>query len=286
MAVHIAPIGKQVAHVKEWLRESTRFGLSVTKVWLIHSKKGGGINFPKIAKDFAKKIQEDYVGVDVELNLNDNPLNLDGTMDAIDAIIFKEQQENDLLEKHEFIINITGGTNVMSAAAILSAAWHGTKAHYVLNRNMNPGQKSYVEELPIPIRWSIGIARMNRNQQKVLQVILTSTRVLRAGDKVIEKFPGVVTNQELLTKMGWSDKVTSSKRTRQEGATRLGAMTKGLQGKGYIIIRKEIPYMKNINNGSSRPAEYKKVTMSGVMYEITPAGRRQAKMTMMLDEKK
>ena len=84
--------------------------------------------------------------------------------------------------------------------------------------------------------------------------------------------------------MGWSNKVTSSKRTRQEGATRLGAITKGLQGKGYITIRKEIPYMKNINKGSSRLAEYKKVTTSGVMYEVTPAGRRQGKMTLMFDK--
>ena len=153
MVVHIAPIGKNVAHVKEWLREVQ----PITKVWLIHSKKDSTYNFPKAAKDLAKKIQEDYACVDVELHLNDNPLNLDGTMDAIDAIISKEQKENDV-EKYEFCINVTGGTNVMSAAAILSATFNGTRAQYILNRNMNPGQKSYVEELPIPpIRKSVCI---------------------------------------------------------------------------------------------------------------------------------
>ena len=278
MVVHIAPIGKNVAHVKEWLREVQ----PITKVWLIHSKKTDDYNFPKAAKDLAKKIQEDYAGVDVELQLSENPLNLDGTMDAIDAIISKEQKENDV-EKYEFCINVTGGTNVMSAAAILSATFNGARAQYALNRNMNPGQKSYVEELPIP---PIGFAKNNKNQQKILQVISKSIHVLRGGDKIFEKFPGAITNQALLTKMGWSDKVTSSKRTRQEGATRLGAITKGLQEKGYITIRKEIPYMKNINKGSSRLAEYKKVTMSGVMYEVTPAGRRQGKMTLMFDKQK
>ena len=121
MVVHIAPIGKQVAHVKEWLREAQ----PITKVWLIHSKKDTDSNFPKIAKDLAKKIQEDYAGVDVALYLNENPLNLDGTMDAIDAIILKEQKENDV-EKYEFVINVTGGTNVMSAAAIFGCyyAWY------------------------------------------------------------------------------------------------------------------------------------------------------------------
>ena len=53
MVVHIAPIGKNVAHVKEWLREVQ----PITKVWLIHSKKSDDYNFPKAAKDLAKKIQ-------------------------------------------------------------------------------------------------------------------------------------------------------------------------------------------------------------------------------------
>ena len=278
MVVHIAPIGKNVAHVKEWLREVQ----PITKVWLIHSKKGD-YNFPKIAKDLAKKIQEDYAGVDVELQLSENPLNLDGTMDAIDAIIAKEENENELLLRTEFCINVTGGTNVMSAAAILAATFKGTRAQYVLNRNINPGQKSYVEELPIR---PIGPAKTNASQQNVLEIITKNEHVLRAGDKIFETFPGTITNQALLTKMGWSDKVTSSNRTRQKGATRLGAMTKRLAQNGYLIIRKEIPVMKNINKGSSRPAEYKKVITSGVIYEVTPAGRRQAKETLMFDKQK
>ena len=278
MVVHIAPIGKNVAHVKEWLREVQ----PITKVWLIHSKKDSTNNFPKIAKDLAKKIQEDYAGVDVELHLNDNPLNLDGTMDAIDAIISKEQKENDV-EKYEFCINVTGGTNVMSAAAILSATFKGTRAQYVLNRNINPGQKSYVEELPIR---PIGYTKTNESHQNVLEIIAKNEHVLMGGNKIFETFPGTITNQALLTKMGWSDKVTSSNRTRQKGATRLGAMTKRLAQNGYLIIRKEIPVMKNINKDSSRPAEYKKVTTSGVIYEVTPAGRRQAKETLMFDKQK
>ena len=41
--------------------------------------------------------------------------------------------------------------------------------------------------------------------------------------------------------------------------------------------------MKKINLGYER-VEYKKETKNGVMYKITPAGRRQAKMTMMFKE--
>jgi len=46
MVVHIAPIGKNVAHVKEWLREVQ----PITKVWLIHSKKTDDIIFLKQPK--------------------------------------------------------------------------------------------------------------------------------------------------------------------------------------------------------------------------------------------
>ena len=102
-------------------------------------------------------------------------------MDAITDIVSKE--ENVL--RQEFAINVTGGTNVMASGAILSAMLLGTKAYYVLNREKNPGQKSYVEELPIP---SIGIAKMNDTQQKldraeqlIIQVLLNiskSTEIL------------------------------------------------------------------------------------------------------------
>ena len=69
----------------------------------------------------------------------------------------------------------------------------------------------------------------------------------------------------------------------QKGATKIYATTKELKRKGYITILKEIPTLvkKSLGDGIS---EIVKGTTSGILYEITSAGRRQAKDTMMLDD--
>ena len=276
MVVHIAPIGEHTEHVIEWIREVT----PVTKLYLIHSKKMSGTNFAKKARDLEKKIKGDYPGVEIIKVVIENPLNLDDTMDAITKIVHDERENG--VENHEIAINVTGGTNVMAAAAILAATMRGTKAYYILNRRKNPGQKSYVEELPIP---PIGIVKMNETQQKILELISKGTFVLRHPDgKILDKQgPGVITNQKILSTMKWSSQVSSGGRKRQKGATRLHAIAKNLERKGYITILKEVPALERNYFGRGR-FEYTKGTHSGVMYKITPAGRRQAKDAMMLKE--
>ena len=138
MVVHIAPIGEHTEHVIEWIREVT----PVTKLYLIHSKKKPETNFAKKARDLEKKIKEDYPGVEIIKVVIENPLNLDDTMDAITKIVHDERENG--VENHEIAINVTGGTNVMAAAAILAATMRGTRAYYVLNRRKNPGQKKLV----------------------------------------------------------------------------------------------------------------------------------------------
>ena len=276
MVVHIAPIGEHTEHVIEWIREVT----PVTKLYLIHSKKTSETNFAKKARDLEKKIKGDYPGVEIIKVVIENPLNLDDTMDAITKIVHDERENG--VENHEIAINVTGGTNVMAAAAILAATMRGTKAYYILNRRKNPGQKSYVEELPIP---PIGIVKMNEAQQKILELISKGTFVLRHPDgKILDKQgPGVITNQKILSTMKWSDQIASGGRKRQKGATRLHAIAKNLERKGYITFLKEVPALERNYFGSGR-FEYTKGTHSGVMYKITPAGRRQAKDAMMLKE--
>ena len=276
MVVHIAPIGEHTEHVIEWIREVT----PVTKLYLIHSKKTSETNFAKKARDLEKKIKGDYPGVEIIKVVIENPLNLDDTMDAITKIVHDERENG--VENHEIAINVTGGTNVMAAAAILAATMRGTKAYYVLNRRKNPGQKSYVEELPIP---PIGIVKMNETQQKILELISKGTFVLRHPDgKILDKQgPGVITNQKILSTMKWSSQVSSGVWKRQKGATRLHAIAKNLERKGYITILKEVPALERNYFGRGR-FEYTKGTHSGVMYKITPAGRRQAKDAMMLKE--
>ena len=331
MVVHIAPIGESTGHVLEWIREVT----PVTKIYLIHSKKSKETNFPKKARELEKDIHKIRPSAEVIMKVIGNSFNIDDTYDAINEIINEEREENNI-ENYEIAINVSGGTNVMAAAAILAATMKCTKAYYVLDERKNPGQDNYVVELPIPL---INTGRMNETQQKVLRLIAEGTferidiekispvsfddelkpkgktmtqktqhnfctcghweekhpkksthriRAIRECEepkcrckKFEVKITGTITKKKLLEKMGLDELVLyKGQRKIQKGATKIYAIAKELERKGYITIDKEIPTLEKISLGDDR-SEFKKGTTSGVLYKITPAGRTQAKDTMM-----
>ena len=291
MVVHIAAIGTETGHVTEWLRNG-----SVEKIYLLHSKKTAEVDFPKKARELEKKIKEQYPDCIIFKRVIENAFNLDDTQDAITEIVYNEQ-DNGVLNQ-EIAINVTGGTNIQGAAAVLSAFKHGTKAYYILNRRKNKNLNSYVEELPIP---SIGIAKMNKTQQQALQFIAHG-RFLRIEqekriDKISkklrkftnymddDKITGKLTNQQLLKIMQLDESIDyKGGRKIKKGTTKIYAVVQKLKSKGYIIIHKEIPAIEKIPLGGGRYGPDEIITVSQVMYEITPAGRRQAKDTMMSEE--
>ena len=288
MVVHIAAIGTETGHVTEWLRNG-----SVEKIYLLHSKKTAEVDFPKKARELEKKIKEQYPDCIIFKRVIENAFNLDDTQDAITEIVYNEQ-DNGVLNQ-EIAINVTGGTNIQGAAAVLSAFKHGTKAYYILNRRKNKNLNSYVEELPIP---SIGIAKMNKTQQQALQFIAHG-RFLRIEqekriDKISkklrkftsymddDKITGKLTNQQLLKIMQLDESIDyKGGRKIKKGTTKIYAVVQKLKSKGYIIIHKEIPAIEKIPLGGGRYGPDEIITVSQVMYEITPAGRRQAKDEMM-----
>ena len=303
MVVHIAPIGTETAHVIEWLRNG-----SVEKIYLLHSKKTAKVDFPKKARDLEKQIKKMYPGVEIIKRVIENAFNLEDTQDAISEIIYNER-DNGVLNQ-EIAINVTGGTNVQGAAAVLSAFKHGTKADYILDRRENKKLDSYIVPLPIP---SIGIVKVNKTQQEVLQLIYNGKFVRLEQEKVYDrdknswskksnpyydvKATGKITNIRLLETMPIRDKETGriigyhnetkefgDGREHKKGASKIGAVVKELERKGYIIIHREIPAIEKIPLGGGRYGPDKPTTVSQVMYEITSAGRRQAKDTMMSKE--
>jgi hypothetical protein len=273
MPIHIAPIGEHTEHVIEWLRDPVMTNIgALTKIYLIHSKKGK-IDFPRKAKDLEKKIKSNYAGVEVIKRVIGNPLHIDDTLEEIIKIIYDELEDESIINK-EIAINVTGGTNAMAAAAILAATMRGTKAYYVLDRRMNPRQKSYVEELPVP---SIGVAEMNTNAKKVLDLI---------DDASKEKLP--ITNQDILIEMGWGEKIRNNDipgmRNRQKGATTLASIVKNLEKDGYITIIKEVTENKPVTVGASQYTR-KVRKRNQNRYEITSAGRRRVKDNWYIDQK-
>jgi len=300
MVVHIAAIGTETGHVTEWLRNG-----SVEKIYLLHSKKTAEVDFPKKARELEKKIKEQYPDCIILKRVIENAFNLDDTQDAISEIVYNER-DNGVLNQ-EIAINVTGGTNIQGAAAVLSAFKHGTKAYYILNRRKNKNLNNYVEELPIP---SIGIVNMNKTKQEVLQLIYEGRFVRLEQEKVTDeitknlkmqtksvysdKATGKITNIQLLETMPRYDKKTKKiigkqsdekefgdGRTHKIGTAKIGAVVKKLAEHGYIIIHDKISGIEKIHLGGGRYGPDKPITVKQVMYEITPAGRRQARDKMM-----
>jgi len=230
MTIFISPIGVTTEHVKGWLAEESR---GVQILWLIHSKKGE-IDFVKIAKKLASDLKSAYPRLKIKLKTIDSAFEIDPTMDAISEIIHKEMDDGNALTSKEFTLNITGGTNVMAAATMISATWHNTKAHYVLEPQKNdPADRQYVLDLPVKSR---GIAKMKENQLNTLKIINDSNYYIENTPEGIEPeiIKGSITRQNLLDKV--NDLKEKKKTNKQTSKTkvRLEYIVKELEKSGYI----------------------------------------------------
>ena len=232
MKIFISPIGKTTEHVKGWLAEESR---GVQILWLIHSKKGK-TDFPKIAKKLKTDLKSAYPRLKIKLKSIDSAFEIDPTMDAISEIIHKEMDDGNALLKSEFTLNITGGTNVMAAATMISATWYGTKAHYVLEpQTDDPNDKQYVLDLPVK---TLGTARTKDIQLKILKEINDSEYWIANTPEGISKkdretIKGSITRKELLIQVKNFPEYKNK-------TVRLENSTKVLEEAGYIESIKDV----------------------------------------------
>ena len=312
MTIFISPIGATTEHVKGWLAEESR---GVHILWLIHSEKGE-IDFVKIAKKLAADLKSAYPRLKIKLKTIDSAFEIDPTMDAISEIIHKEMDEGNALTSKEFTLNITGGTNVMAAATMISATWHNTKAHYVLEPQKNdPADKQYVLDLPIK---SIGNAKMKESQLNTLKIISKSNYYIENTPEGIELkiIKGSITRQKLLEGINKLNNLKETKKTNKQISktkVRLEYIVKELEKSGYIekigfiehyvykdekgrqkILEKNIPIQKKNKELSvgiqtekgiifiEWPLEIKR-NEKLTRYQITPAGKRTARDAYMFD---
>lgn len=291
MAIFIAPIGVRVEHVKTWLKEEAR---DVDTLWLVHSKKGVKANFPEIAKTLEKELLQVYSKIKIKKIEIENALSVDPTMDAIHKIIQKEEDSDSSLSRKDFVINITGGTNISAAAAILAATFYGTRAHYVREPQKNdPRNKKYVDELPVQ---PIGMAKLNQNQLKVLKIIAENIYEIpnTPNGKDRKETEGSITRSDLLKKLGW-DKMIKGTVSRREGNTRLLGITKKLEESRliskipyteyYVDLNEHLrtkekfdgTYYTKVKNEDYEPKWIIVKNEKEVRYEITAAGKRKAR---------
>lgn len=198
MTIFIAPIADVTDHVKGWLKEE---GREVHILWLIYSKTGQK-DYKKIADKLARELKSVFPRLKIKLKSIDSGFDIDQTMDVIDEIIDKEMDDDETLTSKEFTINITGGTKIMAAAAMASATWRSTKAHYVLKpQNNDPVNKRYVVDLPIK---SIGEAKLNATNITILKEIAKSDYQIENTPEGIE--PNIIKGS--ITRVNLQEKIT------------------------------------------------------------------------------
>src|ERR671910_366512 len=125
-------------------------------------------------------------------------LSVNTTVDTIHEIILYEEEQDPLLIRRDFIINITGGTNAMGAAALLASTLYGTKAHYVREpQRDDPKNEKYVDDLPV---FPIAKSRLNENQLKVLKIIAEGSYEVEGPNNLTNgrKVQGSITRTKLL----------------------------------------------------------------------------------------
>ena len=297
MSIFIAPIGIHTEHVKGWLKEESR---DVEKLWLIHSKKNLKYDFPKIAKKLERELNTVYPQIIIKKKIIDSAFSEDPTIDAILKIIQEEEEDPSIIRK-EFVVNITGGTNIVAAATILAATFYGLRAHYVREpQKGDPKRTKYVYELPIQ---PIGIAKLNQNQLDVLKIIADSTYEIDDTPKGFDnkKVNGSITRFKLLQKLGWEKPLKGSKYPKRVGDTRLLGITKKLRVAGLIEqigyteyyedqnqpqkfkIVYESEYAKKVENKKYFPDWRILKNEKEIKYEITAAGKRKARDMFMFD---
>ena len=305
MTIFISPIGEDTKHVKGWLAEESR---GVRILWLIHSKKGK-MDFVKIAKKLKTDLKSAYPRLKIKLKPIDSAFEIDSTMDAIHEIIHKEMDDGNALLKSEFTLNITGGTNAMAAATMISATWYGTKAHYVLEpQKDDPADKQYVLNLPVK---TLNTARTKDIQLTILKIIDESNYYIENTPKGISSedidiTKGSITRKKLLEKVS---KLKENKKKK----VRLEHSTKALEEAGYIESIKDVKQYVYKNKfgkekilGENTSIQKKnnkyyieietpkgvefiewplKTKIDGNMlrYKITPAGKRTAREAIMFD---
>ena len=310
MTIFIAPIGVTTEHVKLWLAEEAR---GVRILWLIHSKKGE-IDFVKIAEQLKKDLKLTFVNLKIKLKSIDSAFEIDPTMDAISEIIHKEMDDGNADTSKEFTLNITGGTNIMAAATMISATWHNTKAHYVLEPQKNdPPGKLHVLDLPIK---SIGNAKMKENHLEILKIINNSKYCIENTPKGIKQeiIQGSITRQNLIIEIRKLNNVKENNKTNKKPRIRSkDTIVNYLRDTGYIDQIDFLEYYTyKGENGKPKILEENvavqnhrdKVTiqihtkkgeefiewplktmrnLKQIRYQITPVGKRTARDAYMFD---
>ena len=153
--VHVMLDGQNTQHVDTAV-DDKRFH-RIRKIYLLHSpdekkskqkKPGGGkwTPFKTLAKECKARNQSQNTKVElVELS---SAFDAEPTIIEITKIFNNEIKF--LATKKHFVINVTGGTNMMAVGSMVAASQLQSSAYYVLDNRFLPNEDTYLREIHIP----------------------------------------------------------------------------------------------------------------------------------------
>lgn len=154
MNIHIAPVGKETNHILVAFKELKGFD----QLYLITGKK-----FKSNAEEIREKLSD--FGVECFIDIVD-PFQKDSLQKILNYIV-------KVVKKHkqdEIYINITGGTNLMGAAALSAAYFTKSNAYYVLDSRLVKKEEKKTVMLPIP-KISFFDALTNTQKEILLEIV-------------------------------------------------------------------------------------------------------------------
>ena len=254
MTIHIALVGRNSGHLWNGLKE-----IKPDKMYLLHSANQDDFKHADEAKKIKKEIEK-YFCPTVLVKIN--PFEMTNIFHIIEKIVDDEIIKSDFeLEKFDFAVNVTGGTNIMASGATIGAMLTGIKAYYVQDDRKLPKRKNYCEFLPIP---PINVLRdLAELHQKILQILDKSVYEFEG-----EKRKGVMKQKDLEKKLRKSKSTVGSaiKRLRELG------MIEGQEEKVKAVRYKENRFHEK---------EKKIVTLNDKLVSISELGKVQAKKALL-----
>jgi hypothetical protein len=166
--IQIALLGDSPIVVHYGLRRSVP-----DKLIVLHTKDESHYAYESEAKELKNEVISEYK-IPVEL-LQVDPFDMDNVIKTILSAILKAKKADSTLSKDDFVINITGGTKLMVAAASTAAFLSGSKLYYVMDSAKYRGEQP-VKELPLPKRSEND---SKGNKSKTTAIILEKIKKLR-----------------------------------------------------------------------------------------------------------
>ena len=151
---------------------SLRHFAGISKLYILHSPNSDRFPFEDFARDLVARLA-DVKFCEVELRVID-AFEMQSVIDEILRIAESEGQS-------KIYVNVTGGTNMMAAAAAIAAFSIGANGYYVLDeRRIIASGKSPIVELPMPaIRITKGL---EGTQLRVLRRIAEQNGKISSAD--------------------------------------------------------------------------------------------------------